>query len=143
MYCFLHHVSVRLERERIRSWVNREIQEPAGGKKEKGSLTKSKNISTSGSQLQPPPTKTGNGTKSEASPQKRSPILQRKATKQRKSDTTSVGIVSPTSSERAQLPPPLQPEKLASVGQREMQTSKDSSSSLNGKICYYFKNRNK
>ena len=70
----------RLERERIRSWVNKELQEP--NKKEKSSGR------TSWPQLQLPIGMPKVSSR-RASPQRRSPTTSRRASPQRRSPTTS------------------------------------------------------
>ena len=114
----------RLEREKIRSWVNKEIDP----KKDKSSVPKIPKVSptptpsTSTSQISAFPSlstflnfldPTSQSNQSENPPQKKSPIFQRKASSNPKPIETSGGDFGGVSIPHPkELPSPLQPERL-------------------------------
>ena len=109
------------ERERIRSWVNKEIHKPAAPSKvgsPSNSLTSS---ATAANTLSPAPPGSGGGGGTTQGEPKKSPVLVRKLAKQR--GTSEPALVYPSqrtqhpgqpgqSGQSGQLQAPLQPERV-------------------------------
>ena len=114
----------RLERERIRSWVKKEIHEPP--KKDKSNTKTPRTNTTSSQGLSLPILSSSNKTSPGTATMKKSPVLQRKSNRQRRSETI-IGTYqpqlpvttqpSPMSSppSLSQLPSPLQPERVQGI----------------------------
>ena len=131
LHAYLYFSSFRQERERIRSWVNKEIHKPPAPKAGPQS-----NSTTTPNALSPAPS-SGSTAQGE---QKKSPVLARKLTKQRTSEPVLVSPqrTQPSQSSQSgqsgqfgQLQAPLQPER---VGQPAAPAN---ATNTNGRLSVY------